>query len=74
MKNVNNELTDKQKRIIEYAIQCRAENLSIEELLAKQIGAQGHVVICGLALGCDTAAHRGVLIWRDRRSLLLLPY
>lgn len=28
---------------------------------AKQIGAQGHVVISGLVLGCDTAAHRGCL-------------
>lgn len=29
--------------------------------LAKQIGEQGHIVISGLALGCDTAAHRGCL-------------
>lgn len=28
---------------------------------ARQIGGQGHVVISGLALGCDTAAHRGCL-------------
>lgn len=27
--------------------------------LAKQMGEQGHIVISGLALGCDTAAHRG---------------
>lgn len=25
--------------------------------LAKQMGEQGHIVISGLALGCDTAAH-----------------
>lgn len=29
--------------------------------LAKQIGRQGYIVISGLALGCDTAAHRGCL-------------
>ena len=29
--------------------------------LAKQMGEQGHIVISGLALGCDTAAHRGCL-------------
>ena len=29
--------------------------------LAKQIGEQGHIVISGLALGCDTAAHQGCL-------------
>lgn len=28
--------------------------------LAKQMGEQGHIVISGLALGCDTAAHRGL--------------
>ena len=28
---------------------------------ARQIGEQNHVVISGLALGCDTAAHRGCL-------------
>lgn len=29
--------------------------------LAKQMGEQGHIVISGLALGCDTAAHRDCL-------------
>lgn len=29
--------------------------------LAKQMGEQGHIVISGLTLGCDTAAHRGCL-------------
>ena len=29
--------------------------------LAKQMGEQGHIVISGLALGCDTAAHQGCL-------------
>ena len=29
--------------------------------LAKQMGKQGHIVISGLALGCDTAAHQGCL-------------
>lgn len=29
--------------------------------LSRQIAEQGHIVISGLALGCDTAAHRGCL-------------
>lgn len=37
------------------------EGLDIAYRLANQIGRQGHVVISGLALGCDTAAHRGCL-------------
>ena len=37
------------------------EGLEIAYGLAKQIGGQGHIVISGLALGCDTAAHRGCL-------------
>ena len=28
---------------------------------AEQMGKQGHIVISGLALGCDTAAHQGCL-------------
>lgn len=36
--------------------------------LAKQMGEQGHIVISGLALGCDTAAHRVVLMRADRQS------
>ena len=38
-----------------------AEGLDAAYRFAKQIGGQGHVVISGLALGCDTAAHRGGL-------------
>lgn len=37
------------------------EGLDAAYGLAKQIGGQGHVVISGLALGCDTSAHRGCL-------------
>ena len=37
------------------------EGLDMAYRLANQIGKQGHVVISGLALGCDTAAHRGCL-------------
>lgn len=37
------------------------EGIDIAYRLANQIGRQGHVVISGLALGCDTAAHRGCL-------------
>lgn len=37
------------------------EGLDMAYRLANQIGGQGHVVISGLALGCDTAAHRGCL-------------
>lgn len=37
------------------------EGLDISYEFANQIGKQGHVVISGLALGCDTAAHRGCL-------------
>lgn len=37
------------------------EGLDAAYGLARQIGGQGHVVISGLALGCDTAAHRGCL-------------
>lgn len=37
------------------------EGLDMSYRLANQIGRQGHVVISGLALGCDTAAHRGCL-------------
>ena len=37
------------------------EGLDMAYRLANQIGRQGHVVISGLALGCDTAAHRGCL-------------
>ncbi len=35
------------------------ESLDTAYEFAKQIGEQGHIVISGLALGCDTAAHRG---------------
>ena len=38
-----------------------AEGLDIAYRFAGQVGGQGHVVISGLALGCDTAAHRGCL-------------
>ena len=37
------------------------KGLDMAYRLANQIGRQGHVVISGLALGCDTAAHRGCL-------------
>ena len=37
------------------------EGLDISYEFANQMGRQGHVVISGLALGCDTAAHRGCL-------------
>ena len=37
------------------------EGLDIAYELANQIGGQGHVVISGLALGCDTFVHRGCL-------------
>ena len=37
------------------------EGLDIAYRLANQMGRQGHVVISGLALGCDTSAHRGCL-------------
>lgn len=38
-----------------------AEGLDAAYRFAKQIGGQGHVIISGLALGYDTAAHRGCL-------------
>ena len=38
-----------------------AEGLDVAYRFAGQAGGQGHVVISGLALGCDTAAHRGCL-------------
>lgn len=38
-----------------------AEGLDAAYRFGKQIGGQDHVVISGLALGCDTAAHRGCL-------------
>lgn len=37
------------------------EGLDIAYRLANQMGRQEHVVISGLAEGCDTAAHRGCL-------------
>lgn len=37
------------------------EGLDMAYEFAKQIGKQGHIVISGLALGCDTAAHQGCL-------------
>ena len=37
------------------------EGLDMTYRLANQIARQGHVIISGLALGCDTAAHRGCL-------------
>ena len=37
------------------------EGLDASYRFARQIGGQGHVVVSGLALGCDTAAHRGCL-------------
>ena len=45
-------------------IGARAANekgLDMAYEFAKQISKQGHIVISGLALGCDTAAHRGCL-------------
>lgn len=38
-----------------------ADGLDASYRFARQIGGQGHVVVSGLALGCDTAAHRGCL-------------
>lgn len=35
------------------------QNMAYE--FAEQMGKQGHIVISGLALGCDTAAHQGCL-------------
>ena len=37
------------------------EGIGAAYRFAKQIGEQGHVVISGLGLGCDAAAHRGCL-------------
>lgn len=37
------------------------DGLDMAYVLAKQMGKQGHIVISGLALGCDTAAHQGCL-------------
>lgn len=37
------------------------EGLDVAYGLARQIGGKGHIVVSGLALGCDTAAHRGCL-------------
>ena len=37
------------------------EGLNMAYEFAEQMGKQGHIVISGLALGCDTAAHRGCL-------------
>lgn len=37
------------------------DGLDVAYGLAKQMGEQGHIVISGLALGCDTAAHQGCL-------------
>ena len=38
-----------------------ADGLDASYRFARQIGGQGHVVVSGLALGCDTAAHLGCL-------------
>lgn len=37
------------------------EGLNMAYEFAGQMGKQGHIVISGLALGCDTAAHQGCL-------------
>lgn len=37
------------------------EGLNMAYEFAEQMGKQGHIVISGLALGCDTAAHQGCL-------------
>lgn len=37
------------------------DGLAAASRMAEQIGGAGHVVISGLAEGCDTAAHRGCL-------------
>ena len=37
------------------------DGLDVAYGLAKQMGEQGHIIISGLALGCDTAAHQGCL-------------
>ena len=44
------------------------EGLDMAYRLANQIGRQGHVVISGLALGCDTAAHRDLCKTRSKDS------
>lgn len=58
----NKELLNREDNVA--IIGARAANkdgLDMAYGLAEQMGKQGHIVISGLALGCDTAAHRGCL-------------
>lgn len=58
----NRELLNREDNVT--IIGSRAANrdgLAAASRMAEQIGGAGHVVISGLAEGCDTAAHRGCL-------------
>lgn len=67
MKDVNKKLTDKQKRICEYAIQCRAENLSVEELLCLQLSGYSSRQI--MQAGIEEAARLSITALKAAREL-----
>lgn len=67
MKDVNKKLTDKQKRICEYAIQCRAENLSVDELLCLQLSGYSSRQI--MQAGIEETARLSITTLKAAREL-----
>ena len=57
----NNLLYPKNKTAIIGARRANQEGLDVAYRLAQKFSAKGHIIVSGLALGCDSAAHRGCL-------------